>query len=248
MKFKLKNSSCDIDIPRDIAAFISKFHAIQQDYEAATRDVNEAFKKHAFENKDFTHEALIKAHEETIKSNNAEYKARCAQINGNLYKYISDIKSKLTGELSVSNNSADYSMRFNNALVFLQAEGSEITDEIASDIFSEFKNDMPLMRRVRRMIELQKGEKISDGYGNTTFSKTLGALDRYEKYCAEFDGIGEIASKIFMTECVDGELDEFKGHMLSVPMLSYPELIYESQLAEGADVLQKMTSELFESA
>ena len=74
------------------------------------------------------------------------------------------------------------------------------------------------------------------------------AENNREKFKAKFEEVCEIASKIFLTECVDGELDKFNDYILSVPMLPYPELMYESQLSECADVLQEMTSNLFESA
>lgn len=179
MRIKTRDSTLEIDFKRNVTSLIRKFHAIQENYESATRDLNNAFKKHSLKSNPSTVEVLRKAHEETIISYAAEYKAHCIFLNNEPNKFLSETKRKLFCELSVSSNVAE-----NNR----------------------------------------------------------------EKFKAKFEEVCEIASKIFLTECVDGELDKFNDYILSVPMLPYPELMYESQLSECADVLQEMTSNLFESA
>ena len=57
-----------------------------------------------------------------------------------------------------------------------------------------------------------------------------------------------LSQNLFLSECVNGEVEYIKGYKLTVPMLSYPEMLYEAQIIEEADLLQEMTSELFESA
>ena len=249
MRYRIGNSIIEIDFVKKATDIISDFQLIHQEYEETIRKINSAYKQKAIEVSIFSDDELLKKScEDALAAANQEYKTHCIKFNKRINQYLEEVKNGLLSELSESNNSTEYILRFNNALIFFNAEGTNITDDIASEIFGEFKKDMPLMHRVRRMVELKLETPLLDASGNTTFPKTFGNLQKYEMYLTQFNTVCSIAENLFLLECVNGEVEYIKGYKLTVPMLSYPEMLYEAQIIEEADLLQEMTSELFESA
>lgn len=158
------------------------------------------------------------------------------KINGTL----ADLKKTVYTDLNKSEKTAGYSIRINNALQFLQAEGINLTDETAAHILSEFITDIETMCQFRRVIQHQLGDDVhlDNTQGKTKYPLTLGYLQACEEIFSAVDEMQETAQHMFMFEKRPTESENINGLTLIVPMDTYAQLMSEHNIIEQADYFE----------
>ena len=245
MLMTIDKATTNIELVDTLNQYISEYHQISEQHEAAVRAVNVQFKASRASGlyterylHDFLNNGLEKA--------NSSYKVRAEELNAKVRNYVDNVKQKAFAALHKVEKSTNYLLQISNAVMFLRDEGANITDETASQILQSFTKDIETMQRFRNLIEHQKGEKLTDSYGNTTFPLTFGHLQRYEKFAAAFTELTETVDKLFIRPTTETDIEFYNGTKLSVPMPCYMQLVSEKNAVEEAETVETMLSELFE--
>lgn len=237
-----------INLSVTLKAIMNDYHELNKQLDTSVRDANKQYKD-GLRSGVYTDEHLRKALDTKLGEATAHFNEAAEQLNAKAKKHISAMKETVIPALSDFAKPADYYIRVNNALQFIQADGAEIDDETASQILHEFERDVETMQRFRRVIENQKGEKLSDAYGDTTFPKTFGRLERCEKLIAAFAELESTADRLFVRTKSETETEYTKtGVKLSVPMDCYTQLVSETNVVEQADTIESMIGTLFTSS
>lgn len=235
----------DIIIKAVVERLIAEYHQLNKELEGSTRAANHQYKKGVAENV-YTDEYLRNALDTAINNANLYFAGEAAALNAKARQSVAELKAKLIPALSTSEHIHDYAVKVNNALQFVQLEGADIDDETAAQILHDFTGDMEIMQRFRNVIERQKGEKLSDAFGNTTFPLTFGRLyacERFIEAMAELEGTAE---KLFIRGKTETETEfSNSGKKLSVPMDCYMQLMSERNIVEQAGTVEAMAAELF---
>lgn len=224
---------------------INTYHELNKELETAYRTANKQFKDGSA-SKVYTDEYLQQILRSGTEQASSSFATQAAALNDKAKRYIAELKKKIVPALSEIEKPADYAVRVNNALQFVQVEGAEIDDATAFQILHDFINDIETMQRFRSAIEHQKGEKLSDAYGRTTFPLTFGRLEKCEQLLEAFAELEATADRLFIRKKAETETEYTpSGVKLSVPMDGYSQLISEKNAAEQAETLEKMVGELF---
>lgn len=224
---------------------INEYHELNKQLDEAYRTANKEYKD-GFASKVYTDEYLQKQLCSRTDKASDNFKAKAEALNGKAKRYIAELKSKIIPALSEAEKPTDYAIRINNALQFIQLEGAEIDDTTAFQILHEFINDVETMQRFRSVIEHQKGEKLSDAYGRTTFPLTFKRLENCESFLEAFAELEATTDRLFIGKKSETETEYTpSGVKLFVPMDGYTQLISEKNAAEQAETLEAMASELF---
>lgn len=224
---------------------MKEYHELNKELETAYRTANKQYKDDSASGV-YTAEHLRRSLDLTLGAATEKFYKSSEQLNAKAKSYISELKKKIVPALSEIENPADYAVRVNNALQFLQIEGAEIDDATAFQILHDFERDIETMQRFRSVIEHQKGEKLSDAYGRTTFPLTFGRLEKCEQLLEAFAELEATADRLFIRKKAETETEYTpSGVKLSVPMDGYSQLIGETNAAEQAETLEKMVGELF---
>lgn len=235
-----------VELVNTLNHHISEYHALNEQHETAVRTANESYKTNAASGI-YTDEHLKKTLYNALDRASTEFTAQATSLNARMREYVDTIKQKIFNALHTVTKPADYETQISNAFAFIQSEGADITDETAAEILKKFLADPDTMRRFRSIIERQKGEAITDAYGNTTFPQTFGQLQKYEKFAAAFDELTETIDKLFTRPKTETDAEYLRsGVKLSVPMDSYMQLVGEKNAATEAATIETMLSELFE--
>ena len=221
------------------------FHELNTQLETAYRTANRRYKEGSASNV-YSEEHLQELLRSETEQASSSFKAQADTLNGKANRYVSELKKQIISALSEFNKPADYAVRIGNALQFIKAEGTEIDDATASQILHDFERDTKTMQRFRSVIEHQKGEKLSDAYGRTTFPLTFGWLEKCEQLLEAFAELEATTAHLFVGRKAETETEYTpSGVKLAVPMDGYSQLIGERNAAEQAETLETMIGELF---
>lgn len=232
-------------IKKYLEQLIEEYHQLNEQLDAAVRAANQQYKENAASDM-YTAEYLENRLKDSVDKAHADFAAQAAALNANAKKHIAALKRKILPALSDTAKAADYAVKVNNALQFIQLEGVEISDETASEILREFIGDIETMKRFRSVIEHQRGEKLTDAYGRTTFPLTFGWLTKCEQLTAAFSELEETAAHLFTRKKAETETEFLRnGLKLSVPMDSYMQHMDEKNTSEQAETVEAMLTELF---
>ncbi len=224
---------------------ISEYHEQNKQLETGYRTANNQYKDDSASGI-YTTEHLQKNLDSMRKAALNEFYKNSELLNVKAKNYISELKNMILPALSDIEKPSDYAVRVNNALQFIQLEGEKVDDATASQILRDFLNDIEIMQRFRSVIEHQKGKKLSDAYGRTTFPLTFGQLQRCEQFFEAFAELEATTDHLFIYKKAETETEyASNGVKLVVPMDSYSQLISEKNAVEQAETLEKMVSELF---
>lgn len=224
---------------------VSEYHELNKQLETCYRAANNQYKDDSV-SEIYTAEYLQKNLDSMRGAASEEFHKKSELLNVKAKNYISELKKMIVPALSDIEKPSDYAVRVNNALQFVQLEGEKIDDATASQILRDFVNDIEIMQRFRSVIEHQKGEKLSDAYGRTTFPRTFGQLERCEQFFEAFAELEATTDRLFVHKKAETETEYVSsGVKLFVPMDSYSQLISEKNAVEQAETLEKMVGELF---
>ncbi len=222
-----------------------EYHELNKELETDYRSANKRYKDGSASG-DYTDEYLRKSLNLTLGAATDKFYKSSELLNAKAKKYISELKKKIIPALSEMEKPSDYAIRVNNALQFILVEGTEIDDATAFQILHEFERDIETMKRFRSVIEHQKGEKLSDAFGRTTFPLTFGRLEKCERLIEAFSELEATTERLYIQKKAETETEYTpSGVKLSVPMDGYSQLIRETNSAEQAETLEKMVGELF---
>lgn len=240
----LNNTPTAILFKSYLEQLIKEYHELNETHETSVRTANSIYKNGKRDNV-YTEEHLRNSLNLTLAEATKTFSQGAELLNSKANRYIAELKKKIVPALSDFNKPADYAVKVNNAIQFVQVEGAEIDDATAFQILHEFINDTETMQRFRSVIEHQKGEKLSDAYGRTTFPLTFGRLQKCEQLLEAFAELEATTSRLFIYKKAETETEYTPGGVkLSVPMDVYSQLISEKNAVEQAETLEKMTSEL----
>lgn len=221
-----------------------EYHELNKELEMTYRTANKQYKD-GIASGVYTNEHLRRSLDLTLGVATDKFYKCSESLNVKARNYIAELKKKIVPALSEIDKPADYSVRVNNALQFVQVEGAEIDDATAFQILHDFEWDVETMRRFRSVIEHQKGEKLSDAYGRTTFPLTFGRLEKCEKLVEAFEELEATVERLFIRKKAETETEYTStGVKLSVPMDGYSQLIGEEIAVKQAETLEKMVAEL----
>ena len=224
---------------------ISEYHEANKELEASYRTANKQYKD-GIANGAYTDEHLRRSLDLALGVATDQFFKSSERLNVKAKSYISELKKKIIPALSETEKPSDYAVRVNNALQFVQVEGTEIDDATAFQILHDFERDIETMQRFRSVIEHQKGEKLSDAYGRTMFPLTFGRLEKCEHLIRAFEELEGTAEKLFVCGKTETETEYLKnGKKLSVPMDGYMQLMSEKNIIEQAEKTEAMIAELF---
>lgn len=223
---------------------IAAYHELNNHLEESIRAANRQYKEKSSEQV-YTEEYLKKNLKQAIDKATADFQAKAADLNTQAKQRITAIKEKLVAHLMTAEKAPDYAVRVGNALSFLQLEGPEITDATAAQILKDFLRDIEIMQRFRSVIERQKGETLTDAYGNTTFPLTFGHLEKCETLFECLADLEKLVDPLFIRKKAETEVEHFSGGLkLSVPMDSYSQQVGELSVVEQAGQVETMAAEL----
>lgn len=247
MKAIMNKETVEINIKAQLEQLISEYHASQQSLADGVRALNQKYKDDIAANT-YTPEHLISVYAENKDAllNAAAEKAKA--LNTTARGVVAALTGKAVPALSASEKPADYAVRINNALQFLQLEGADISDETAAQILRDFTGDVELMQRFRSVIGKQiasSNRQIADEYGNTTFPRTFGQLFKCEKFTSALAELQEMADELFIRKLTQTETEYLHGATLSVPADGYMQIVTERNIIEQAAEVENMISELF---
>ena len=244
----LNNQLTDVSIESLLKQVMKEYHELNTQLENGVRALNEQYKvnlKSGRYTDDYVQELLSSG----LKAKNDEFQKRAENLNQKAVSYIATLKKKILNAFTPISVPSDYAVKVNNALQFLKLEGAEITDEIAFEITKDFVNDIDTMRHFRRVIEHQKGEKLTNAYGNTTFPLTFGRLTNCEHFIKTYSELEELVKQMFIRKKSETETEYLSnGAKLSVPMDGYTQLVSEQRAIEQAKAVEMMIFELFKTS
>lgn len=233
-----------INIKKYLEEIISEYHDLNTRLEEGVRAANQGYQAKSLE-KTYTPEYLQNSLYKAVNQAMEEHLTNAAELNRKVRQHITATREKLSADLAVKNKPDDYSVRINNALAFLQIEGPEITDATAAQILKDFLGDVEIMQRFRSVIERQKGDKLSDAYGKTTFPLTFGQLEKCEMLMDAVAELENMAEHLFIRKKAETEVEHFKnGVKLYVPMDGYSQQVGELSILEQAGTVETMAAEL----
>lgn len=223
---------------------IAAYHELNAQLEGNIRSANQKYREQSQEQV-FTDEYLQNNLNHTIAQAMTEFLSQAAVLNTQAKQHIAAAKEKQSASLVMVDKLPDYAIRVSNALAFLQIEGPEITDATAAQILKDFLGDVEIMQRFRSVIERQKGEKLSDAYGKTTFPLTFGQLEKCEMLLDAMAELENMAEHLFIRKKTETEVEHFKnGVKLYVPMDGYSQQVGELSILEQAGTVEAMAAEL----
>ena len=223
---------------------IAAYHELNTQLEGNIRSANQKYRDQSLEQV-YTDEYLQNNLNQTIAQAMTDFLSQAAALNSQAKQHIAAAKEKQSASLEMVDKSPDYAIRVSNALAFLQIEGPEITDAMAAQILKDFLGDVEIMQRFRNAIERQKGEKLSDAYGKTTFPLTFGQLEKCEMLMNAMEELENMAEHLFIRKKAETEVEHFKnGVKLYVPMDGYSQQVGELSILEQAGTVEAMAAEL----
>ena len=245
MNVIINKKPTDVLFKAYLEQLIKEYHELNNELETAYRTTNKQYKDGSA-GKMYTEEYLQQLLRNGTEQASSSFKAKAEALNGKAKRYISELKKKIVPALSETEKPSDYAVRVNNALQFLRIEGAEIDDATAFQILHDFVNDVETTQRFRSVIEHQKGERLSDAYGRTTFPLTFGWLEKCEQLLEAFAELEATTDRLFIRKKAETETEyTSSGVKLSVPMDGYSQMIGETNAVEQAETLEKMVGELF---
>lgn len=180
---------------------------------------------------EYVKEALLKY----IQSANEEIMGLNKVYNQKLKSHIAESKEEILPYfVEETYKPSSYEMQIMNALTFLEAEGEDITDEVAHSILKPFENDHDQMRLFKRIIEKavkKSGRLMEDSSGNTTFPKTFGKLHAVIEVLDLFNNMEAIAENLFLYKKISAKTIHLNNHSYSIPMDSF------SQVQDETDIM-----------
>lgn len=179
-----------------------------------------------------TNSGLMSIVKEEIEKITEEHINKLSEIKEKGISVVEKNKNKVIHENI--NKSPDYSLRINNALSFIEAEGDRLTDDTASLILEDFTEDFKTMRLFKSVIENKNGLFVTNEFDSTktNFPKTFKNFNDKLNYQNILDDINKninIMVKIHMTEKryelrkvkVDKDIYNTFPCMFEVPETSY---------------------------
>ena len=179
-----------------------------------------------------TNSGLMSIVKEEIEKITEEHINKLSEINEKGISIVEKNKNKVIHENI--NKSSDYSLRINNALSFIEAEGDGLTDDIASLILEDFMDDFKSMRLFKSVIENKNGLFVTDELDptKTNFPKTFKNFNdklNYQNILSDINENINIMLKIFMKEKryelrkvkIDKNIYDTLPCMFQVPETSY---------------------------
>ena len=177
----------------------------------------------------YTSEGLIKILSEQLGGIKSEFETQAQGLNIKINDLIQNEKSKHLP--SDTNQSTDYSMKINNAIRFMEIEGSTLDDEKAAFILKDFQDDHSTMKLFKRMIEKQIGSM-----GNVAiqdFKKTFGKYNEVESLLNTFEEMESTAKYLFTGSLTERNHSVLRGHrFVSSYMPSYTDRAYPIRLID----------------
>ena len=192
MVFLIGSTQNNISFTELVENLIAEYRTISTEHENAVRVINQQHKDRLTENT-YTAAFLDKLYADALTKENEVFDKKRKPLNEQLGNRVTELKTILLSALNKPGSSFDYAFRISNAIKFIELEGNTITDETLSQIIGDFNNDMDLMKRFRRMVELQIGadKPIIDAYGKTTFPLSFGSLAKYEMFEDELETLDD---------------------------------------------------------
>ena len=192
MVFLIGSTQNNISFTELVEHLIAEYRTISTEHENAVRVINQQHKDRLTENT-YTAAFLDKLYADALTKENEVFDKKRKPLNEQLGNRVTELKTILLSALNKPGSSFDYAFRISNAIKFIELEGNTITDETLSQIIGDFNNDMDLMKRFRRMVELQIGadKPIIDAYGKTTFPLSFGSLAKYEMFEDELETLDD---------------------------------------------------------
>lgn len=232
------------NIKKFLQQLIAAYHELNAQLEGNVRSANQKYRDQSLEQV-YTDEYLQNNLNQTIAQAMTDFMSQAAELNTQAMQRIAATRKKLVDALALKNKPTDYAIRIGNALAFLQIEGPEITDATAAQILKDFLGDVEIMQRFRSVIERQKGEKLSDAYGKTTFPLTFGQLEKCEMLMDAMAELENMAEHLFIRKKAETDVEHFKnGVKLYVPMDGYSQQVGELSILEQAGTVETMAAEL----
>lgn len=247
MNLLIDNTKLDVDFSNLVNELINEYREISTEYENTVRFINQQYKERLSENR-YLPEYLNQLHDSALSEALEDFSEKRKPLNKKLNQGISELKKQLLHSLNKPVKETDYAVRVSNAIKFIELEGKGITDKALHSIVGEFSNDMELMKRFRRMVEIQTGDDIqlTDVYGNTKYPLSFGDLARYEMFETELETLESMAQNLFISQMSEQEVDNAPdGKRLSVPMDCLGEQMTEHTIKETALNCEEMAAEMF---
>lgn len=227
-----------------LAQLIAAYHELNTQLEENIRTANQKYRDQSREQV-YTDEYLQTSLNQTIAQAMKDFLAQATELNAQAKQRIAAVKENHVGFLTKVDKSPDYAVRISNALAFLQVEGPEVTDETSAQILKDFLGDVETMQLFRRVVERQKGEKLTDAYGKTTFPLTFGQLEKQELFMVAMAELEDMADHIFLRQKTETEVEHLRnGVKLYVPMDGYSQQVGELSILEQAGTVEAMAAEL----
>lgn len=222
---------------------IETYHNLNKQLESSIRSANQNYREQSREQV-YTEEHLQNKLNKAVSQAMQDFMTQAAALNAQARQQITITKEKLVKALTLKEKPMDYAVRISNALAFLRIEGQEITDETASQILRDFLGDAEIMQRFRSVIERQKGDKLTDAYGRTTFPLTFGQLERYEMLLEAVAELERTAAQLFVHKKAETEVDHRNGVKLFIPVDGYSQQVGELNILQQAETVQTMAEEV----
>ncbi len=235
------------NVRKTIEDILNEYHRANAEHEESFAKANELFKA---QRENYTADYNASLLKKNYEAANSAFSTKADTLNKRINGTLSDLRKTVYDTLNKTDKSTDYSIRINNALQFLRAEGLNLTDETAAHILGEFITDIETMKQFRRVIQHQIGENVplTDTQGKTLYPMTMGYLYSCEELLSAVDEMQETAQNMFMFEKRPGQPDYVNGLTLTVPMDTYSQLMCEHNILEQAEHFDGLCSEMSVSA
>lgn len=235
-----------IELAKKIKEIIEAAHANAEVHADEIRSVVEPFKNPAVMNR-YTPEGLKETVHDGMREVIDAWNKLDVVYNQKLKAIIADAKDLLIPMVVTPfEKPMDYAASVNNALQFLQLEGTDLTDESAFDILKNFASDYDQMKLFKKVVG--KYVYLEDAIGATNFPKTFGRFNNVESLLNIFGEIEATANMLFIHNKRDGgEMVILGDNRFSIPESCYEEINDESEIIDLAVLIDNIAASMIGS-
>lgn len=159
--------------------------------------------------------------------------------NQKLNVILDEAKKKVLPELMKKvSKPADYAIRINTTMQYLNNEGKDINDETAFMFLKDFIDDIEQMKIFKHVIG-KHVELEDDWTGKSNFPKTFGKLNQVEVILNTINDMDAIANMLFIYPREDGEMYIINGQAYSIPHDSYEQDAGEESIIKHAETIEE---------
>ncbi len=244
---KINGINVNVNFKKGAEDALAKYHKLNDELDNTANAARSKFMTNYKDNvytPAFSHVSYNDAMKKALEYFDANAHALNVAYNGEL-KAAHD---RIITAMSASNKPSDYAAQIGNALMFLQIEGENITDESAASILSAFQSDYSAMQRFKRAFEQITSKPVFDTDGTTKFPAAFGKLARQEAFVNKLSELNELAGKLFTYGKTKAETNFINGTELYTPTDRYMQLMTEKLLLETAESVDTLAVDTFGSS